>query len=80
MPVATSISSEISIESSSLFIFCRKDGNDFEADTVSGFQSTPELKRDKTYSAFSFDRITFFNMVNFVYTFLETHGYVLLFS
>ena len=54
------------------FFFCfffykdqrRKDGNDFEADTVSGFQNPPELKRDKTYSALSFDRTTFFNMAN----------------
>ena len=29
----------------------RKDGNDFETDTVCGFQNTPELKRAKTYSA-----------------------------
>ena len=42
----------------------RKDGNDFETDTVSGFQNTPELKRAKTYSALSFDRINFFNMAN----------------
>ena len=50
----------------SFFAFCsvlfykdqrRKDGNDFETDTVSGFQNTPELKRAKTYSALSFDRI-----------------------
>ena len=32
--------------------------------TVCGFQNTPELKRAKTYSALSFDRITFFNMTN----------------
>ena len=53
---------------SSFFFFYkgqrRKDGNDFEADTVSGFQNPPELKRDKTYSALSFDRITFPNMAN----------------
>ena len=36
----------------------RKDGDDFETDTVSSFQNTPELKRAKTYSALSFDRIT----------------------
>ena len=42
----------------------RKDGDDFETDTVSSFQNTPELKRAKTYSALSFDRITFFNMTN----------------
>ena len=42
----------------------KKDGNDFETDTVSGFQNTPERKRPKTYSAFSFDRINFFNMAN----------------
>ena len=42
----------------------REDGNDFETDTVSVFQNTPELKRAKTYSALSFDRITFFNMTN----------------
>ena len=42
----------------------RKDGDDFETDTVSSFQNTPELKRAKTYSALSFDRITFFNMAN----------------
>ena len=59
----------------SFFAFCsvffftlkeqrRKDGNDFETDTVSGSQNTPELKRAKTYSALSFDRIYFFNMAN----------------
>ena len=42
----------------------RKDGNDFETDTVSGFQNTPELKRAKTYRALSFDRINLFNMAN----------------
>ena len=42
----------------------RKDGDDFETDTVSSLQNTPELKRAKTYSALSFDRITFFNMTN----------------
>ena len=52
-----------------LFFFFYKDqrgkyGNDFETDTVSGFQNTPELKRAKTYSALSFDRINFFNMAN----------------
>ena len=51
-------------------VFCyedqrRKDGNDFATDTVSaGFQTTPELKRAKTYSALSFDRINFFKMAN----------------
>ena len=29
----------------------RKDGNDFETDTVCSFQNTPELTRAKTYSA-----------------------------
>ena len=58
----------------SFFAFCsdffyedqrRKDGNaHFETDTVSDFQNTPELKRAKTYSAFSFNRINFFNMAN----------------
>ena len=42
----------------------RKDGDVFETDTVSSFQNTPELKRAKTYSALSFDRITFINMAN----------------
>ena len=42
----------------------REDGNDFETDTVSVFQNTPELKRAKTYSALSFDLINFFSMVN----------------
>ena len=44
-----------------------KDGNYFETDTVSSFEKTsetPELKRAKTYSALSFDRINFFNMAN----------------
>ena len=51
-------------------VFCyedqrRKDGNDFATDTVSaGFQTTPELKRAKTYSALSFDQINFFKMAN----------------
>ena len=36
--------------------------NDNKVDTVSGFQNTPELKRPKTYTALSFDRIN--NMVN----------------
>ena len=30
----------------------------------SGFQNIPELKRAKTFSALSFDRINFFNMAN----------------
>ena len=37
--------------------------------TVSSFQKTsetPELKRAKTYSALSFDRINFFNIANFI--------------
>ena len=43
----------------------RKDGNDFEKDTVPGFQNTPALHlRAKTYSALSFDQINFFNMAN----------------
>ena len=42
----------------------RTDGNDFQTDTVSEFQNTPELKKAKTYSALSFDRINFFNMAN----------------
>ena len=42
----------------------RKDGDVFDTDTVSSFQNTSELKRAKTYSALSFDRITFFNMAN----------------
>ena len=42
----------------------RKDGNDFETDTVYGLQNTPELKRDKPFSALSFDRIDVFNMAN----------------
>ena len=43
----------------------RKDGNDFETDTVSGFQNTSALQlRAKTYSALSFNRINFFNMAN----------------
>ena len=58
----------------SFFAFCsvffykdqrRKDGNDFEKDTVPGFQNTPALHlRAKTYSALSFDQINFFNMAN----------------
>ena len=61
----------------SFFAFCsvfffykdqrRKDGNDFEKDTVLGFQNTPALHlRAKTYSALSFDQINFFNMTNFL--------------
>ena len=43
----------------------RKDGNDLQTDTVSGFQNTPALHlRAKTYIALSFDRINFFNMAN----------------
>ena len=42
----------------------RKDGNDFETNTVSGFQNTIELKRAKAYRALSFDRINLFNMAN----------------
>ena len=42
----------------------RTDGNDFQTDTVSEFQNTLELKKAKTYSALSFDRINFFNMAN----------------
>ena len=53
-----------------LFFFTRTYGNDFETDTVSGFQNTPELKRAKTYSALSFDRINFFNMANLFFYFL----------
>ena len=58
----------------SFFAFCsvffyknkrRKDGNDFQTNTVSGFQNTLSLHyRAKTYSALSFDRINFFNMAN----------------
>ena len=59
----------------SFFAFCsvfffhknqrRKDGNDFEKDTVPGFQNTPALHlRAKTYSALSFDQINFFNEAN----------------
>ena len=42
----------------------RKDGNDFETHIVSGYQSTPELKRAKTYGAPGFDGINFFNIAN----------------
>ena len=43
----------------------RKDGDDFEKDTVPGFQNSPALHwRAKTYSAFRFDQINFFNMAN----------------
>ena len=59
----------------------RKDGNDFETDTVSGFQNTPELKIAKSYRALSFDLINFFSMANLICChFLETLCYVLLFS
>ena len=56
----------------------RKDGNDFDTDTVSGFQNIPELKRAKTYSALSFDRVNFFNMANLFS--LSQPCHVLLFS
>ena len=56
----------------------RTDGNDFQTDTVSEFQNTPELKKAKTYSALSFDRINFFNKL--VFTFSETLCYMLIFS
>ena len=67
----------------SFFAFCsvfffkdqrRKDGNDFETETVSGFQNTPELKRAKTYSALSFDRINFFTVC---ITMSVRHGFLL---
>ena len=58
----------------SFFAFCRvffhedkrrKDGNDFQTKTVSGFRNTPVLhSKAKTYSALSFDQINFFNMPN----------------
>ena len=57
----------------------RKDGDDFETDTVSSFQNTPELKRAKTYSALSFDRVKFNKHGEFVFTFSESFCYVLLF-
>ena len=67
----------------SFFAFCsvfffkdqrRKDGKDFETETVSGFQNTPELKRAKTYSALSFDRINFFTVC---ITMSVRHGFLL---
>ena len=55
----------------------RKDGNDFEKDTVLGFQNTPALHlRAKTYSALSFD---LFQHGEFVFSFSETLCCVLLF-
>ena len=44
----------------------------------SGFQNIPELKRAKTFSALSFDRINFFNMANLFS--LSQPCHVLLFS
>ena len=57
----------------SFFAFCsvlftRQNGGKTETisrQTVSGFQNAPALHlRAKTYSALSFDRVNFFNMVN----------------
>ena len=60
----------------------RKDGKEFQTDTVSGFQNTPALhQRAKTCSALSFYGINFFtDMANLFFTFSESLCYVLLFS
>jgi len=77
------MTTNITLKSFSAFcsvFFCkdqrRKDGNDFEKDTVPSFQNTPALHwRAKTCSAVSFDRMNFFQHGAFDFTFTESLCY-----